>query len=218
MKTTPKAVSKLDPNRKLFTVTDLRTIPIGNGTHSYVKIKRVIEKMGIQPKGASQRGAALYDLDELAEAIIEYDKTGRTEQLANPDYQELKTQEMKERIDRLKQEKVRADLEIAELKSKLIDSDEVRQFLLMRAGVETSLLRRILMVNAPVDIPGLTIPKARKKCEDYFNSIQDLMAQTLLLWQSRNVDNGKSEIPESIQNIINKVNDAVSVETNKPNE
>jgi hypothetical protein len=171
-------------------------------------IQSAIAKADLKPEGVTANGTIVYDLDKISAAIDSHNAGKLNKQ--TPSLNALREEKIKEEIGRLKQEKVRADLEIKELKSKLIDSEEVRQFLLLRFGTENALLRRILFVNAPVDLAGVEIPKARKICEDYFNSMQDVLSETLLLWQNKNIDNDSS-IPPQIQSVIDRLNKALEV-------
>lgn len=193
-----------------YPINQLQKMQILGNVYTASTLNRAIAKAGLQPKTIQANGVMLYDFDEVVDTMKAYQQAKINKPSSNPSFNALKEEKIKEEIGRLKQEKVRADLEIKELKSKLIDSEEVRQFLLLRFGTENALLRRILFVNAPVDLAGVEIPKARKICEDYFNSMQDVLSETLLLWQNKNLmDDDDAVMPPAIQAVIDKLNKAL---------
>ena len=194
------------------TVADMIDTEINGRHYSRGSIIKVINKLKMEPIGISDgKGRApLYDLQLVAEAlkanVMDKKPKGSVD---HSSMNELREAKIKEEINRLKQEKVRADLEISELKRRLIDADDVKQFLMLRFGTENALLRRILFVNAPVELTGVSIEKGRKICEDYFNAIQDVMNETLLLWQNRNLESDQP-LPEKIQKVIERLNEKLS--------
>lgn len=200
---------------KAYTITELAEIPINDRHVSIRKIRRVIATTQLPPTGTSPNGFPTFGLDEFKTALKKYNKEKvNNDPTHNPELAKLKQAKLTEEIARLKQEKERADLEIAELKNYLIPAEDVKDYLLMRQGVENAILRRVLFVNAPVELTGLDIIKARTLCEDYFNMIQDVMSETLALWQSRLKGPGEPrELPEGIKEVIKKLDDALNKET-----
>lgn len=195
-----------------FTVSELATMEIAGSYYSYATIRRVIAKAKIQSKGYGMKGAECYDLQEITDALVKYARKVTRGTAGESSLTELKVKKLEEDIskskleqERLTQEKERAQLEIKELKRKLVDSEEVRQYLLMRYAVEMALLRRILFVNAPIELPGLDKVKARIKCEDYFNLCQDTFGDTGLLWEQAHCDEEK-ELPDNIKRVITTLN------------
>lgn len=98
-------------------------------------------------------------------------------------YAELRLRKLHAEIDSLERDNIKKDLQIEQLKSRLIDKEEVFKYLVTRKAVELAVLRRILFTNLPIDIPGLTMAKAREKAESYYNEIIKDLKTTCDVWQ-----------------------------------
>lgn len=197
----------MDENDK--SIAELVSIEFGGRHYGRTAIERAIRVAGLQPSGYTGRKAVCYNINQVADALKKHCRKNEdnTPIDSTNDSRKLKDQKIKEEIARLKQEKVRADLEIDELKRKLIDADEVREFLQLRFSLENALLRRILLINMPVEVTGVEIPKARKIAERYFNDIQQVMQETLILWQTKNITKqDEIQMPPNIQLIIDRLN------------
>lgn len=205
----------MNSDRKCFTINELANMEILGEHYSYQCIRRLINKNGIkQARNDGFRGSKKYNIDDIEPIIRKFAAEKSNKPAPKDDINELKAEKINHEIERLKQEKERAYLEISKLKQTLIDASEVKDYLMLRYATENAILRQILLVNAPIELTGIDIPKARKICESYFNKIQIVMNETLLIWQQRNVDLDKDvELPQRMRDIIQSLNDAV--ESNK---
>lgn len=182
-------------------------IPIGGKARNLVTLKKMVLEESVPHVDTDylHQNAKLYELSTLEEAWKKYDD--RMRGTHNKGNRKLGEEKLKEQIDRLRQDKVLADLKIEEMKKNLISAEEVAEYLQLRYGVENALLRRILFVNAPIELPGLEVVKARVKCEDYFNQIQDVMNETLAIWKQSHECVEDMEVPEKVQAVIDKLNE-----------
>lgn len=183
-----------------------RRIPINGKARSLPTLKKMVIEEQVPNVGLTQDNfkAKLYDVDTLTEAHKVYNEKKHGREALTKESKTLVEQKLQEQIDRLKQDKVLADLKIQEMQKDLIPSEEVKRFLQFRYEVENAILRRILFINAPIEITGLTIPQSRKKLEDYYNSIQEVMKETLDLYQA-----DSDLLNERINNIIERFNNAL---------
>lgn len=183
-----------------------RRIPINGKARSLPTLKKMVTEEQVPHVGLTQDNfkAKLYDIDTLTEVHKVYNEKKHGKEARSNEARNLVEEKLQEQIDRLKQDKILADLKIQEMQKDLIPSDEVKRFLQFRYEVENAILRRILFINAPIEITGLTIPQARKKLEDYYNSIQEVMKETLDLYQS-----DADLLNERVTNIIERFNNAI---------
>lgn len=183
-------------------------ILIGGKPRNLVTLKKMVSEENVPHVDTdAQYKTKLYDLDTLEVAWKKYDERMRGTHVSGKNNRKLVEEKLKEQIDRLRQDKVLADLKIEEMKKNLISAEEVAEYLQLRYGVENALLRRILFVNAPIELPGLEVVKARVKCEDYFNQIQDVMNETLTFWQQSHECVESLNVPEKIQSVIDKLDE-----------
>lgn len=183
-------------------------ISIGGKPRNLVTLKKMVSEENVPHVDTdAQYKTKLYDLDTLEVAWKKYDERMRGTHVSGKNNRKLVEEKLKEQIDRLRQDKVLADLKIEEMKKNLISAEEVAEYLQLRYGVENALLRRILFVNAPIEVPGLEVVKARVKCEDYFNQIQDVMNETLTFWKQSHECVESLSIPEKIQSVIDKLDE-----------
>lgn len=198
-----------------YTLTELTIKEFEGNYYGIKKLRRVISEMGVPVVNTSYNGNKLYSLPDVAKAIVLYDQKhprGSTAQSAVRN--QLIEEKLKAEIKVLKQKQEFQNLEINSMKRNLIDSHEVRQFLLMYMGTLNALLRQILLVNAPIDLHGLdNIPQVRTKCEEYYNQLQEAMKQTGDLWEHRNNIKTDNVLPEGLLKILQALNDAVATPT-----
>lgn len=206
-----------------LTVTALTAVEINGEFYTYKTVKRVINACQLEPDDKDARGNSLYDVTKFSEAAKSYFKDKKKSQVKkSPELTELKLKKLQEDIaksqleqERLIQEKDRAQLEIKEMKRKLVESDDVRQYLLTRHAVEMALLRRILLTNVPIELTGLDDKiQARLKCEEYLHLCEDVFGATHLIWEQTYCED-KKELPQSVQVVIDKLNTIFNEPTNQ---
>jgi hypothetical protein len=196
-----------------FTLTELTTKEFAGNYYGIKKLRRVISEMQVPVVNTSHNGNKLYSLPAVALAIVEYDKKhprgSTTAQSAERN--RLIEEKLRQEIIVLKQKEQFQNLEINSMKRNLIDTNEVRQFLLMYMGTLNALLKQILLVNAPIDLHGLdNIPEVITKCEEYYNQLQEAMKQTGDMWKHRNNIKTDNVLPEGLLKILQALNDAVA--------
>lgn len=197
---------------KLFVITDLPKQSINGHTYALRTLKKAIQATNVEPSGVNERGADLYDIDAVAAAMLTYSKM-KKDGTSQPELLELRLLKLKEDIskskleqERLIQDKQKAELINAELKRRLIDGDEVKQFLMTRMALQTQLLRRLLLTNMPTEVSGIDIRAARKVGETYYNLLMDMEHETNFIFQQRCLADDKPvEVPKRCQEIINKL-------------
>lgn len=203
----------MSPNTKYLSASALSRITHWGETFTFRTVSRIIDSKKLIAKGTGKAGSQLYDIEEFREACKEWiEKKKNSVSPQAEGLTELRIKKLLEDIEkskleqiRLTQEKERASIEIEELKRKMVDADKVYEFLKTRYAFENVLLRRILLVNAPVEVPGLEIVQARIKLEEYFNLIQDCMLETLNFWKDAQ-NPTESELPDNIKKAIEKLN------------
>jgi len=168
------------------------------------EIKRVIQEFGV---GHVDRfgPAKLYSLDDVEEAFRKYDSSTETVPEENDEMTNLRKLKIAKEIEILTSDLVKKDLQIEQLKNTLIDRDEVYNFLLVRTSVEAALLRRILFTNMPIEIPGLTIPKARAKSEHYYNDLMQTFNDTIKLWEKKYNVKDNDKLRDSIEELLKRI-------------
>lgn len=199
---------------QLYSLSEIyrNRIAIGGKPRTLVTLQKIAaeENVPCAPQ-VGFRGAKLYKLEVFEEYYKKYEERIHGGKVTGKSNRKLIEEKLTEQIDRLRQDKILADLKIEEMKKNLIAAEEVANFLQLRYGVENALLRRILFVNAPIEVPGLEVVKARNKCEEYFLQIQDVLMETLKIWQETHSENGEFKVPENVQKVIDKLNDAMAV-------
>jgi len=191
-------------------------IPINGKARQRPALVKVMDASNKSPVGYNNHNAAIYSLEDVEDAFRTYEanlkvtKAAGTKSTSN---RNLVEEKLKEQIDRLKQDKVLADLKIQEMQKDLVASKDVKEIYAFHMETMNAILRRVLLINAPTEIPGLSIPDAINRCKDYYNEIQKVMQESPELLQS----NGEDILNERLKSIIDRFNNAllppVSVKT-----
>jgi hypothetical protein len=192
-----------------FTIAELVAIEIGGQKYSRPHIKKVIEYGGVLPVDR-YGNSKIYKLTDVEEAFRKYrteEATKKTSRYhADDEVADLRKQKLAKEVEVLSKDIQRRDLQIEQLKNTLIDKDEVRDFLVVHQGIENALLRRLLFVQLPIEIPGLTIPKAREKAESYYNTMMEALNKTLDLWNNKYDLANNINLEHAIRNIVKAIN------------
>lgn len=203
---------ELEKDEQLYTINQIYTqrLLVGGKPRTAIFLKKMVAEEEVPDHGTmdNQWKSKLYKLSEVDAAYATYNQRvwgGKDNDSTNePSNRNLIQEKLKEQVDRLRQDKILADLKIEEMRKNLISADEIKKFLQFRYEIENAILRRILFINAPIELTGITIPQARIKCEDYYNSVQSVMRETLELY---NVD-GNILDNEVIKATLEKLNNA----------
>jgi len=188
-----------------LTLKEMAGKSIAGKTRLGAEVKRVIQEYGVAH--IDRFGPAkLYSLDDVEDAFRKYDSAEETVPVENDEMANLRKLKIAKEIEILTSDLVKKDLQIEQLRNTLIDKDDVRDYLIVRQGIENSLLRRILFVQLPIEIPGLSIAKAREKSEGYYNQIMDAMTKTTSTWKKKYGSEDNYKLEETIRKIVNNIN------------
>lgn len=127
----------------------------------------------------------MYDVEEVRSAFIRYQSDIGLTDNNDDDFIALKKLKLQKDIEKVTKENTTKDLEIEKLRNTLIDSEEVLKYLIIRKAIEGAILKRILFTQLPIEIPGLSIPKAREKAEFYYNEVMRTVSDTVQLWEKQ---------------------------------
>lgn len=204
-----------------YNLNELTATEIAGKYWSQQHLKRILVAKGVEGKAGGDRRSKYYNLDEVKVAVEEWmaykGKELSTTKSAN--ISKLKETKLLKEIEMLRANISKAEtatkistIQLDNLKKTSVPAEEVKEFLLLRYGIENAILRQILFVNAPIELMAMTdIAKARDKCEEYYNQIQDVLHETLLVWQQKCLaDEEGKEWPPKIQKVINELTESLS--------
>jgi hypothetical protein len=187
-----------------FTLKELAGKPVAGKVRLLPEIKRVVEAYGV---GHVDRfgPARIYLLSDVEEACRKFDSDLEKNPDDTKEMADLRKQKLVQEISILTKDGQKKDLQIEQLRNTLIDSEEVQHFLLVRRSIDMALLRRVLFTNMPVEIPGLTIAKARTKGEHYYNDLAEAFNATVELWAKKYNLTDDTKLRKSIEKLIASV-------------
>jgi len=175
-------------NKNLANVRTLSSMMLCGRTANDALIKRVIVSNNLQVKGYGNKSSELYDIKEVEAALQKYYDSRslvakQKKPVISPTLLSLKEEKIKREIEALCKDNEKKDLQIEQLKLKLIDYEEVMKYLTARKGVESAILRKIFLSEMPVAIPGLEPAKAREMGEKYFNEVMAAISKNIEDWE-----------------------------------
>jgi hypothetical protein len=157
-------------------------MPLNGTPRSYEFLNKVVKTMDVQPDGKSTRNAPEYKASTLESAITDYEQQ-KVEASSTRD--ELEERKLEKEIEKYDEQIKKHRYENEQLRNRLVDTQEVADFLAERRTVELALLRRLLFVDMPLDVPGTTVPQAREKGTVYYNKLVEAYNQASRLWEER---------------------------------
>lgn len=184
-----------------------RTISHPGGMPTYPTLCRLVNGYKLQPVAQSTK-SDLYDVGQVCKMLDDHYKSTNSNNETDTSvdglsYGQIRTLKVSEEYTKLK-------LENQELRRTLISTRETKDFLTFRFGVENAILRRILFVNIPIEITGLSTSKARKRVEEYYNMIQEVMRETIQLYDAEYKTDESTIHNDTLQRIIKQLDDAIA--------
>lgn len=176
----------------VHSLSDICKIPIDGQTHTYSFYRKLIDEYDIVPVKHGPRGGKLYRFEDFVEPTRTH--LGEVQDLRNTlglvggtknntDMAELERQKITEEIKKLQKDNAKKDIQIDVMQKSLVEQNDIIDFLTIRYGLEAAMLRQILFTQVPMDIPGLTVPKAREKCGEYYNKLMDMLEQSIRIFE-----------------------------------
>lgn len=196
-------------NEVLYTLSQIakQGIHVAGKEHHYDFLKKIIRITDTQPDGEIRNFDA-YTLQTLEDALNRYQvefgdgRKGRSNE-GDEEYGDLRKIKIRKEIETLERGIEQKDLIIEQLKNRLIDYEEGYKYMATRKAIENAILRRILLLQVPITIPGLDKPKARTLGEKYYNKIQSVCNETVSIWQRKYETD--DEFEKQIEAIIKKI-------------
>jgi hypothetical protein len=169
--------------------------------------------MDVQPDGKSTRNAPEYKASTLESAITDYEQQKAS---STSTRDELEERKLEKEIEKYDEQIKKHRYENEQLRNRLVDAQEVADFLSERRTVELAILRRALFIDMPIEVPGLTVPQAREKAEKYYNKIVEAYSTAEQLWEEK-YEHVATE-GNHLVSIVNQIAEAIqkSAEESKP--
>lgn len=167
---------------KLCTIYALTKQLINNRHYDNKTISRIIETAGVKSPMNNKRGFPVYDLDEITTALrntVMESKTSNT----GATLVELKEEKIRREIEQIKADVEKKELQIQQLRLRLIDYDEALTYFIRFKSAVSSILRKQFLSQMPIEVTGLDPARAREKGEQYFNEVMDVIAEGIDNWK-----------------------------------
>lgn len=184
-------------NEETYTISQLarQGIPIGGKHRSYEFIQKLIRDYNIVSPREGIKGHPEYRPSDLEDA---YNLYNQVENAGEDEYQ-------KQKLRKLLLENEYQELQNNLLKKTLVSTQEVADFRKVELNLYCAIWRKILFTDVPIEITGLDIPKARTKCEQYYNRLMDQMQSCYQLFIKDYGTEPDQELTKDIEQIIYKV-------------
>jgi len=198
-----------------YTLTSIahQQLPIGGRKRAYTFLKKLVDLYQIKPKSFGERNAPQYEPVDLDAAYERYERErmdGRGGDIEldvrdDDDMAQLRRAKLRKEVEQLDKTITKHELQIEQLKNTLIDAKEVSEYLMSRRAIELALLRRVLFTQMPIEVPGLSIPAARKVATEYYNSLVECYNKAEELWEQDYPNTGSNELGKRIESIIKTI-------------
>lgn len=207
-------------NEEYYSCSKIYTsrIPILGKPRDIHTLKRIIADAGVKPVEYGAKNSPRYRLQDIEDAFkIHLSNAGRPTGNSSNDDEELvdmKREMFKAKLQNVKndnklqaKELEKKDLQIEQLKARLVDYEECYRYLVSLKSILTALVRRILITDVPMSVCGLEVEEARPVCETLYNEYIHALINTTNLWRKKYaVGNDREfelEIEKEIRDIIN---------------
>lgn len=158
-------------------------------SRTYDYLTSVLFQFPISSVGKSPHNADLYSVQDMEVAIQKFiDNKPDGKGMNNTDgvdMQALRVEKLVQDTKLVRQKNEIARLEIESKRNNLLEREDMITYLSSRMAIEGAILRKILLTQAPVEVTGLTIPKARKLCTDYYNELMRMYKESLSIFDER---------------------------------
>lgn len=172
---------------KAENIRHLAAMKLAGRNTSEATILRIITANNIEPVGVGNKSSALYDVATVEAAIKKHFETKKKRGTAykSEDFMQLKEEKIRHEIQQLIKENEKKELQIQQLRSKLIEYDEVYNYLVARKAMESAILRKIFLSQMPIEVTGLDPAKAREKGEQYFCEVMAAITKNIEDWEEQ---------------------------------
>lgn len=157
----------------------------------------MVRDYGIQSVGESARGKPEYRIADLEAAYQQYLQKDEEEEEDS-----LTAQYNKAKVEHKIEQTKNLRLVNAQLERNAISVQEVVDFWSQRKAIELAILRKILMIDMPMQVPGLSHADARTKGERYYNKILNAYEESNKLWTDEYDVNTDEEIIKKLNHLI----------------
>jgi hypothetical protein len=170
---------------------------------------------GVESGGTNGRRVPVYTLEKVEEAFRKSAAPqSKTTDEVDEELLDMKKEMFKAKLQNIKndcklqaKELEKKDLQIEQLKARLVDYEECYRYLVSLKSILTALVRRILVTDVPMSVCGLEVEEARATCEVLYNEYIHALHNTTNLWRKKYaVGNDREfelQIEKEIRDIIN---------------
>ena len=176
-------------------------IPVNGKVRSYEYLNKLVREFEIKPEGTSMKGKPEFRIATMEKFMTQYEQLDE----AGDEMGTLRKRKLEMEIAQLDKDIQKKDLQIEQLRDTLIDSEDVANFLVARRAVELAVLRRIFLVQMPIEVPGLSIPKAREKAQYYYNELVETYSKAEEIWKEKYDLDNTVELEKTLAKLITKV-------------